>query len=131
VRARVEHPFHVVKRIFGFVKVRYRGIAKNAHRLLVNFALSNLYLHRRHCYFYGRSVSRSWKMGPPKAGRPRKRRQFTYPKQFDPAMPGSGPILQSFSSYESEALKILRKEGYQVERNDELVREACGEYLAE
>jgi IS5 family transposase len=47
VRARVEHPFHVVKRIFGFSKVRYRGIAKNAHRLIVNFALANLYLHRR------------------------------------------------------------------------------------
>ncbi|GAC1455907.1 MAG: IS5-like element ISPssy family transposase [Vulcanimicrobiaceae bacterium] len=47
VRARVEHVFHVVKRIFGFSKVRYRGIAKNAHRLIVNFALANLYLHRR------------------------------------------------------------------------------------
>jgi len=47
VRARGEHPFHVVKRIFGFVKVRYRGILKNAHRLIVNFALANLYLHRR------------------------------------------------------------------------------------
>lgn len=47
VRAKVEHAFHVIKRIFGFVKVRYRGIAKNAHRLVVNFALANLYLHRR------------------------------------------------------------------------------------
>ena len=47
VRARVEHVFHVTKRIFGFAKVRYRGIAKNAHRLVVNFALANLYLHRR------------------------------------------------------------------------------------
>jgi IS5 family transposase len=47
IRARVEHLFHVVKRIFGFSKVRYRGIAKNAHRLVVNFALANLYLHRR------------------------------------------------------------------------------------
>jgi IS5 family transposase len=47
VRSRVEHVFHVIKRIFGFVKVRYRGIAKNAHRLEVNFALANLYLHRR------------------------------------------------------------------------------------
>lgn len=47
VRARVEHVFHVVKRIFGFTKVRYRGIAKNAHRLVVNFALANLYLSRR------------------------------------------------------------------------------------
>jgi IS5 family transposase len=47
VRSRVEHVFHVVKRIFGFEKVRYRGIAKNAHRLWVNFALANLYLSRR------------------------------------------------------------------------------------
>jgi IS5 family transposase len=47
VRAKVEHAFYVIKRIFGFVKVRYRGIAKNAHRLVVNFALANLYLHRR------------------------------------------------------------------------------------
>jgi IS5 family transposase len=48
VRSRVEHVFHVIKRIFGFVKVRYRGIAKNSHRLAVTFALSNLYLSRRH-----------------------------------------------------------------------------------
>ena len=48
VRSRVEHVFHVVKRIFGFVKVRYRGIEKNAQRLVVNFALANLYLSRRH-----------------------------------------------------------------------------------
>jgi IS5 family transposase len=47
VRSRVEHVFHVLKRIFGFAKVRYRGILKNAHRLAVNFALSNLYLSRR------------------------------------------------------------------------------------
>jgi IS5 family transposase len=47
VRSRVEHVFHVLKRIFGFAKVRYRGIAKNAQRLVVNFALANLYLHRR------------------------------------------------------------------------------------
>jgi IS5 family transposase len=47
VRSRVEHVFHVLKRIFGFVKVGYRGLAKNSHRLAVNFALSNLYLSRR------------------------------------------------------------------------------------
>ncbi|HEY5340652.1 MAG TPA: transposase [Candidatus Aquilonibacter sp.] len=47
VRLRVEHVFHVLKRIFGFAKVRYRGLAKNVHRLAVNFALSNLYLSRR------------------------------------------------------------------------------------
>jgi IS5 family transposase len=47
VRSRVEHSIHVLKCIFGFVKVRYRGLAKNAHRLWVTCALANLYLVRR------------------------------------------------------------------------------------
>jgi IS5 family transposase len=47
VRAKVEHPFRIVKRVFGFDKVRYRGIAKNHNRLCANFALANLYLHRK------------------------------------------------------------------------------------
>jgi IS5 family transposase len=47
VRAKVEHVFRILKRIFGFDKVRYRGIAKNHHRLCANFALINLYLHRK------------------------------------------------------------------------------------
>jgi IS5 family transposase len=46
-RARVEHVFHVVKRLWGFSKVRYRGLAKNAARLYTAFALANLYLLRR------------------------------------------------------------------------------------
>ncbi len=48
VRAKVEHAFGVIKRIFGFAKVRYRGIAKNANRVFVTAALANLYLARRH-----------------------------------------------------------------------------------
>ena len=47
VRAKVEHPFRILKRVFGFDKVRYRGLAKNHHRLCANFALVNLYLHRK------------------------------------------------------------------------------------
>jgi transposase, IS5 family len=47
VRAKVEHPFRILKRIFGFDKVRYRGLAKNHHRLCANFALVNIYLHRK------------------------------------------------------------------------------------
>jgi IS5 family transposase len=47
VRAKVEHPFRILKRIFGFEKVRYRGIQKNHHRLCASFALVNLYLHRK------------------------------------------------------------------------------------
>ncbi len=46
VRAKVEHPFRILKRIFGFDKVRYRGLAKNHNRLCACFALVNLYLPR-------------------------------------------------------------------------------------
>ena len=47
IRARVEHPFHVVKRLWGFAKVRYRGLAKNTARAFTMFALANLYLVRK------------------------------------------------------------------------------------
>lgn len=47
IRARVEHPFNVVKRLWGFTKVRYRGVAKNLARAYTMFALANLYLVRR------------------------------------------------------------------------------------
>ncbi len=47
VRAKGEHPFLVIKRIFGFTKVCYRGIAKNANRLFVACALANLFMVRR------------------------------------------------------------------------------------
>jgi transposase, IS5 family len=47
LRARVEHPFRVIKRQFGHTKVRYRGLAKNTAQLTTLFALSNLYLVRR------------------------------------------------------------------------------------
>ena len=47
VRSKVEHPFLVLKRIFGFNKVRYRGLDKNANRLFVACGLVNLYMARR------------------------------------------------------------------------------------
>jgi IS5 family transposase len=47
IRARVEHPFHVIKRLWGFGKVRYRGLYKNAVRVHALLALTNLYLARR------------------------------------------------------------------------------------
>ena len=47
VRARVEHVFHVVKRLWGFAKVRYRGLAKTTARASAAFALANLYLVRK------------------------------------------------------------------------------------
>ena len=46
VRAKVEHSIGVIKRVFGFVKVRYRGLDKNAHRLFVTCGLANLYIAR-------------------------------------------------------------------------------------
>ena len=46
VRARVEHVFAVVKRLWGFTKVRYRGLAKNATRAFVVLGLANIYLAR-------------------------------------------------------------------------------------
>ena len=48
VRAKVEHVFFVIKQVFGFARVRYRGLDKNAHRLFVTCALANLYMARRH-----------------------------------------------------------------------------------
>ena len=47
IRAKVEHVFGVIKRVFGFQKVRYRGLAKNLHRLEVTAALTNLFIVRR------------------------------------------------------------------------------------
>ena len=46
IRARVEHVFCVVKRLWGFNKVRYRGLAKNATRAFTALALANIYLGR-------------------------------------------------------------------------------------
>ncbi|TWR41592.1 IS5 family transposase, partial [Xanthomonas vasicola] len=44
VRAKVEHPFRVIKRQFGYTKLRYRGLAKNTAQVLTLFALSNLWM---------------------------------------------------------------------------------------
>ena len=46
IRAKVEHPFRVVKRQFGYVKVRYCGLKKNTAQLFTLFALSNLWMVR-------------------------------------------------------------------------------------
>ena len=46
IRAKVEHPFRVIKRQFGHVKVRYRGLKKNTAQLHTLFALSNLWMAR-------------------------------------------------------------------------------------
>jgi len=50
VRAKVEHPFHVVKNIFGHKKVRYRGLAKNTAQLHTLFGLANLIIAKRRLF---------------------------------------------------------------------------------
>ena len=47
VRAKVEHPFRVIKQQFGFQKTRLRGMAKNRCKINVLAALTNLFLARR------------------------------------------------------------------------------------
>lgn len=47
VRVKVEHQFGIIERQFGLSKVRYRGLDKNAHRLFVTCALSNLVIARK------------------------------------------------------------------------------------
>ena len=47
VRAKVEHPFRILKRQFGYVKTRYRGLAKNTAQITTLFALGNLWAVRR------------------------------------------------------------------------------------
>ncbi len=46
MRAKVEHPFRVIKRQFGHMKVRYRGLLKNTARMKTLFALSSLWMVR-------------------------------------------------------------------------------------
>ena len=46
IRAKVEHPFRVIKRQFGYAKVRYRGLKKNTLQIKTLFALSNLWMAR-------------------------------------------------------------------------------------
>src|SRR5690606_7235320 len=48
LRSRVEHPFRVIKRQFGFTKVRYRGLAKNTAQLKMLFTLAKLWKARHH-----------------------------------------------------------------------------------
>ena len=47
MRAKVEHPFRVIKRQFGLAKVRFRGLAKNTAHVITLFALSNLWMARK------------------------------------------------------------------------------------
>ena len=48
MRAKAEHAFRVIKRQFGYVKTRFRGLAKSTAQLVALFALSNLFMARKH-----------------------------------------------------------------------------------
>lgn len=48
MRAKVEHPFRAIKRQFDYTKGRFRGLTKNTAQLVTLFALSNLWMARRH-----------------------------------------------------------------------------------
>ena len=50
VRAKVEHPFHIVKNIFGMKKARYKGLAKNTAQLFTLFGLANLLIAKRRLF---------------------------------------------------------------------------------
>lgn len=52
VRAKVEHSIGVIKRVFGFTRLRYRGLEKNAHRLFATCALANLFIVRHRLLRY-------------------------------------------------------------------------------
>jgi hypothetical protein len=68
VRAKVEHVFLVIKQIFGWAKVRNRGLAKNTNWLFIACGLTNLYLARRRLLVGGRErgpqvAGRQWAVG--------------------------------------------------------------------
>jgi len=48
IRAKVEHPFRILKTVFGHTKVRYKGLVKNANYLFMALGLVNIYRQRRH-----------------------------------------------------------------------------------
>ena len=50
IRAKVEHPFHIVKKLFGMKKVRYKGLAKNTAQLFTPFGLVNLLIAKRRLF---------------------------------------------------------------------------------
>jgi IS5 family transposase len=53
IRAAMEHPFRVIKRQFGHIKARYRGLVKNGAQMQTLFALSNPWMARRHLLHTG------------------------------------------------------------------------------
>ena len=81
VRAKVEHTFLVIKRIFGWTKVRYRGLAKNTHWLYISCGLANLYMVRRRLWAGPEEVHR-WAPSHRTVGLPRQTLDQWMPTEF-------------------------------------------------
>ena len=69
MRAKVEYPFRVIKRQFGYTETRFRGLAKNTSQLLVLFGLSNLWMARRRLLVTRGARARRWQSLRATAGR--------------------------------------------------------------
>jgi hypothetical protein len=67
VRAKVEHPFRVIKRQFGLAKVRFRGLSKNTAHVITLFALSNLWMARKQLIALMGAVRPKAAQGPEKS----------------------------------------------------------------
>lgn len=67
IRAKVEHPFRVLKQKFGYAKVRYRGLKKNSAQIMTLFALGNLWM-ARHKLMACMGLVRVQGVGPPESG---------------------------------------------------------------
>lgn len=90
VRARVEHPFRVVKCVFGYVKTRFEGLAKNSVQIVTLFALSNLYAARKRLISSTGQLPPAVQMGPGKHARSRENRPEKKPPRLEIALqPGS------------------------------------------
>jgi IS5 family transposase len=75
IRAKAEYPFRVIKRQFGYVKVRYRGLKKNTAQLTTLFALSNLWMMRGKLMQLQGCVRPKTGQSPERAEKPKKWRQ--------------------------------------------------------
>jgi hypothetical protein len=65
MRAMVEHPFHTIKRLWGFTKLRYRGLAKNTARVFALVTLANLYRLQHRLLPQGIECRRARRFRPP------------------------------------------------------------------
>lgn len=97
-RAIVEHPFHVMKDLFGYRKVSYCGMAKNAARAKTHAALANLYIARRQLLAQGVGASGACARAAAQAPMPLRR----------PCSPQCGVAAPTLTSHGAALLAIER-----------------------